>query len=173
MHTLLTCRPPPGTHSRVSVWWWRCACPWGSEGLHEGIRSMLGNFKGRKRTTCLLFSGKGCLSCGADYRTLVSRDDAFSQRQAARLLLFPTASCSLHRQQVGGHPKRVVTHLTLAVLPTPKTWMEMLFSTLFLRNKHTPIILTNIKQWKKLEIICTNSNPLQNKSVTTIYAKLF
>lgn len=59
--------------------------------------------------------------------TLISRDDALSQRQAAWLLLLPpAASFALHLQQIGRYPKGVVTHLTLAILPSPKTYIEVL-----------------------------------------------
>lgn len=72
--------------------------------------------------------GQGCFQfcavCGANICTLISRDDAFSQGQAARLLL-PTLSFSLHLQQIWCYPKGVVTHLTLTVLPTPKTYIDI------------------------------------------------
>lgn len=54
------------------------------------------------------------------FSTFVSRDDAFSQCQAAWLLFPPTAPFSLHLQQIGGYPKRVVAHLTIAVLTAPE-----------------------------------------------------
>lgn len=53
--------------------------------------------------------------------TFISRYNAFSQCQAAWLLLLATTSCSLHLQQVRRDPERVVPQLPLTVLPTPKT----------------------------------------------------
>lgn len=52
--------------------------------------------------------------------TFISRDDAFSQCQTARHLFRPTSPFSLHLQQIWSYPKRVVAHLTFAVLPSPK-----------------------------------------------------
>lgn len=82
-----------------------------------------------------------CIICDATNCTLISRDDAFSQRQAARLLLLPTASSPLHLQQVWRYPKRVETLLTLAVLPTPKTYIEILISTVMCEVNVRQLIL--------------------------------
>lgn len=71
-----------------------------------------------------------CAVFGGNNYTFISRDDAFSQRQAAwLLLLLPTASCSLHLQQVRCDPEWVVTHLTVTVLPAPKIYTHISIST--------------------------------------------
>lgn len=36
---VLTCHPLPEIHSQGSVWWWRCACPRGSEVLQKANNS--------------------------------------------------------------------------------------------------------------------------------------